>query len=268
MELRMSSHPNHTIKSILLLAGSFSFVFLLGEMVHEFGHYLMHMVYDTQNIQVHLDPFGGSMIVGVTDLPGEVAGVTSAAGPLFNLALGITCTLMLWRKRAPVLLPLVLWGPVSMVQEGVTFSLGLLTPGGDAQWIATLGIPQQVILLAGILLLMAGIGTITTLLPLAGVKRDEPQRTKLLILLVGMCSLMLIRSVHSFLASPGSIMENFIPLLFSILLAAIVVLLHEPVSRIMRKIILSETPPVTWSASALALILGASVFLFQVFAMN
>jgi hypothetical protein len=261
----MNTRSNHPIKSILLLAGAFTFAFLLGEMVHEFGHYLSHLAYGNQNIRVHLDPFGGSRIVGVTSLPGEVMGITSAAGPLFNLSLGITCTLLVWRKRAAVLLPLLLWGPVSMVQEGVTFSLGLLTPGGDAQWIAALGVPQIIILVFGILLLVAGIGTITTLLPLVGVEKDDPQRRKLLIVLAGMCSLMLIRFLYSSLTSPGATMENFIPLVFSILLAAIVVWIHKP---LINRVTLPESPSVTWSASALTLILGGSVFVFQVLAMN
>lgn len=74
----MNTRSDHTINSILLLAGAFTFVFLLGEMVHEFGHYLSHMAYGNQDIQVHLDPFGGSRIIGVTSLPGEVMGITSA----------------------------------------------------------------------------------------------------------------------------------------------------------------------------------------------
>jgi hypothetical protein len=63
-------------------------------------------------------------------------------------------------------------------------------------------------------------------------------------------------------------MENFIPLVLSTLLAAIVVLLHKPILNRVGKTTLPESPSATWSASALALIIGASVFLFQVLALN
>jgi hypothetical protein len=116
-------------KSILLLVGSFVFAFLLGEAVHELDHYLAHEAYGNAGIGIHLDPFGGSCIVGVTSLPLEVMGVTCAAGPLSNLALAIACFLLLWHRRKPVLLPLLLWGPVAMAQEGGNLSLGLLARG-------------------------------------------------------------------------------------------------------------------------------------------
>ena len=262
----MNTHSSQTFKSILLLAGAFIFAFLLGEMVHEYGHYLRHRAYGNLEAQVHLDPFGGSRIVGGNTLPAEVMGVTSAAGPLFNLVLGITCTLLLWWIRNPKLLPLLLWGPLAMVQEGVTFSLGNLTPGGDAQWIVAAGIPQPVVLATGILLLLAGIATIILLLPLAGIKRDDPFGRKVLILMIGMCSLMLLRFAHSWLVSPESSLENLIPLVFSALLALVLVSLHKPVTRMAGKI--PARSPVTWSASGLALVLGMCMFTFQVFALN
>jgi len=143
--------PKQTrIKSILLLTGSFTFAFLLGEVVHDSGHYLCHKVYGNAEVWVHLDPFGGTCIIGADDLPAEVLAVTSLAGPLTNVALGLVGLFLLWWKRRPILLPLLLWGPVAMIQEGVTFSLGLLTPGGDAQWITTLGVPGFLLLVMGV----------------------------------------------------------------------------------------------------------------------
>jgi hypothetical protein len=167
-----------------------------------------------------------------------------------------------------MLLPLMFWGPVAMVQEGVTFSLGLMTPGGDAHWIANMGIPRFVILVAGILLLLVGIALITRLLPLIGIMRRDSIWRKYSILMVGMCSLMLIRSANSILASPETITENLIPLIFSLLLAGIVVLLHMPLTSFVESMQISPDNPVTWSAVALAMILGTSMFVFQIIALN
>lgn len=253
------------IKSILLLAGAFTFAFLLGEMTHESGHYLAHLVFGTPDVGVHLDPFGGSRIVGFPPNPDVVvAGVTSAAGPLLNLVLGITTFLGLWRYRKPVLLPLLLWGPVSMVQEGVTFSLGLLTPGGDAQWIVSLGVPVIIVLVWGTVFLLAGVCTISLLFPVAGVGVSCSFWKKYIIVLVGMGSLMLLRAIHSILVSPVSALENLVPLVFSILLAAMAVWLNKPVVSMIEEVPPSPLPTINWPALVSALVLGVGIFIFQI----
>jgi hypothetical protein len=86
---------SRSLKQVLFLSGSFTFAFLLGEMIHEYGHYLCHLAYSSPGVQAHLDPFGGSRIMGVTSLSEDVMGITSAAGPLFNLILGVIFLLLL-----------------------------------------------------------------------------------------------------------------------------------------------------------------------------
>ena len=123
---------SQVVQSVLLLAGSFTFAFLFGELVHDSGHYLCHLAYGNTWVRVTFDPFGGTRIIGANGLPDQVAAGTSAAGPLPHLLLALICFLFLWSRRRPILLPGLFWGPVAMIQEGVNFSLGLLTPGGDA----------------------------------------------------------------------------------------------------------------------------------------
>jgi len=264
----MTTNQTRSVKSILLLAGSFTFAFLLGELVHEYGHYLGQLAYgNPDNVKVHIDPFGGTMIVGVTSLPGKIISVTSATGPLFNLLLAVTCLLLLWRIRRPALLPFLLWGPIAMIQEGVNFSLGMMTPGGDAQWIAAIGIPKLILVLTGSFLLVAGVKTISLLLPLTDIQRDEPFKDKFLAVLLGMCSLMFIRFIHSVVASRASVVENLVPMIFSLLLAVFVVLLYKPMSE--RTYTEKEkSRPVTWPATVSSLTLGISMFLFQIAVLN
>jgi len=256
------NHPR-SIKSILLLAGSFTFAFLLGEMIHEYAHYLGHLAYgNPDNVHVHVNPFGATMIIGVTSLPDKIISVTSATGPLFNLLLAVTCLLLLWRIRKPILLPLLLWGPIAMIQEGVNFSLGMMTPGGDAQWIAAMGIPKLILVLIGSFLLAAGIKIISLLLPLTNMERAVPFKDKFLIVLIGMCSLMFIRFIHSVFASPTLIVENLVPLVFSLPLAVFVVLLYRPTGENSQA---EKFKPVGWSVTAFSLTLGISLFLVQLF---
>jgi hypothetical protein len=264
----MSNNQTQSVKSILLLAGSFTFAFLFGEMVHEYGHYLGHLAYgNPDNVQVHIDPFGGTMIVGVTSLPDKIISVTSATGPLFNLLLAVTCLLLLWRIRRPALLPLLLWGPIAMIQEGVNYSIGMMTPGGDAQWIAAMGVPRPLLLLTGSFLLLAGVKTISLLLPLTDIQHDESFKDKYLIVILGMCSLMFIRFIHSVVASPSSVGENLVPLIISLLLAVFVVLLYKPTSESAHAT-KQKIKPVSWLVTASSLTLGISMFLFQIAVLN
>jgi hypothetical protein len=257
------------LKAALWLAGAFTFAFLLGEGVHELGHYLAHWAYGNRTVWIVLDPFGSSRIVGVSQLPQNVMGVTSVAGPLLNLTLGIACSLVLWRRRRPALFPWLLWGPVAMVQEGVTFSLGLLTPGGDAAWIVASCMPAYIVLATGIGLLLAGITMTSWLLSSTVLARDDPFWRRLGIVLAGTSSLMLIRAIHAFIIAPALLKENGIPLLFALLLAFIVVLLHKPLTNLANtRTALANPTPITWLVAGTALLLGMSMFVFQVLALN
>jgi hypothetical protein len=245
--------------------GAFTFAFLLGETVHEFGHFLAHRAYGHLTVRVHLDPFGSSRMTGVPSMTQKAAGITSAAGPLFNLALGLSCSLVLWRGRHPALLPCVLWGPVAMVQEGVTFSLGLLTPGGDAEWVARLGVPTPILLASGILLLLGGVAATSRLLSRMVFARDDPFWARCLIVFAGTAALMTIRAIHSLWAAPGSVVENVIPLAFSLLLTVVVAALHKPLTSIGKQGV-DRPHLIKWPAVVSTIALGCGVFLLQIVA--
>jgi hypothetical protein len=67
---------------------------------------------------------------------------------------------------------------------------------------------------------------------------------------------------------PESTMENLIPLIFSLLLAVLVMLLHRPITRSVGDIILTGSAPVPWPVSLAALTLGVIMFNFQVITLN
>jgi hypothetical protein len=64
-----------------------------------------------------------------------------------------------------LLLPLLLLDPVVLLQEGVTFSLGMLTPDGNSQQIVESGFPVDVLFGLGIIFLFSGITWIGGLQP-------------------------------------------------------------------------------------------------------
>jgi hypothetical protein len=252
---------------VLILLGSFAFVFCLGEAVHELGHFLAHRAYGVE-VGIKLDPFGGSRILHGSSAPQEIMGITSLAGPLFNLLVGLIVSLSLWRLRRPALLPLVLWGPVALIQEGVTFSLGMLTPGGDAQLIVEWGVPAAVILSLGILFLISGVALLCGLLPLVGVSPADSFGRKFGIVAGGMISFMFLRLLVSSASSPAAVQENTAPLLFSLLLATIVVTLYRPLASVLNRVPEAEPGPVTWPVAASSVALAVGMVLLQIVFLN
>jgi hypothetical protein len=251
----------------LLLLGSFVFAFCLGEAVHELGHYLTHRAYGVA-VGIRLDPFGGSRILHGSSAPREIWGITSLAGPLLNLLAGMTLSLSLWWKRRPVLLPLLLWGPVALVQEGVTFSLGMLTPGGDAQLIVDWGVPAAVLVSLGVLSLALGISLICGLLPLANLSPADTLSRKFIVVTGGMVSFMFLRLLVSSFFSPDSALENTVPLVFALLLASVVAMLYGPLYQILNCISRTEPVSVTWPVAIFSMTLGAGVVMLQLASFN
>jgi hypothetical protein len=139
-----------------------------------------------------------------------------------------------------------------------------MTPGGDAAWMVAWGIPRLVVVLGGLVLLSAGVLSMSWLFPIAGLGEDDPFGAKLGVMVIGITSLLVVRALHSLVASPASVTENFVPLIFSVLLTVLVVALHKPSLSLLRRV--AEPAiyrPVTWGAATSAAALGVAMFLFQ-----
>jgi hypothetical protein len=251
------------LKTTLLLMGSFAFAFLIGEMVHECGHFLAHRYFKVQGISIHLDPFGGSRILGLKSLSLREMGITTAAGPGLNVIAGMLATLLVWRFSSSAFLPLVLWGPVALIQEGVNVSLGLLSPGSDAQWLAEWGAPEALLISLGILFILAGTGLISRILYRSVALAEKPFLGRLVLLFFGLGFLMILRAVVSLFQSPQAAQENLIPLMFALILAGLI----SGYQAIWRSVMKSKDPSfqiLTWGKSLLALGLGMGIILFQI----
>ena len=251
------------LKTMLLLMGSFAFAFLLGEMVHEWGHFLAHRYFGVEGVSIHLDPFGGSRILGVRDLPLREMGITTIAGPGLNLVAGILATMLFWRFSKPAFLPLILWGPVALIQEGVNGSLGLLSPGSDAQWLARWGAPEWLLIILGVVFVLTGTGLISRILYRCGVLDKKSFLIRFILLFFGLGLLMILRGVASLFQSPAAALENLPSLVFALILAVFI----SGLQRIWR------TPPEgkgpdyqipTWADSSLVVGLGLGILLLQV----
>jgi len=257
--------PGHRerLKSFLILAGSFAFAFLMAEMIHELGHLLAHRFFGTQTASIHLDPFGGSRIYGVHALSLDQMGITTAAGPAFNLMLGSLATLLLWRWMRPNLLPFLLWGPVALVQEGVNLSLGLLSPGSDASWLVAWGAPPWLLIFLGVAFILLAIGLIGWILSCAVLPRNRSFWGRFILIFFGLAFLMILRAVISLFRSPAAAVENLVPLLFAVFLALVI---SGWAGELNRRGRIAGTQPAefTWGNSLIAFGLGLGLLLIQI----
>jgi hypothetical protein len=167
------------IRSLLLFFGSFMFAFILNSyIIHEAGHAFGGMLFGCKNKSLIINPFGtgswDSQCPFMT-LKGKV--VQGMGGPIFGLPISIAITLLLWRKRRPVLLPLLMSAPVVCIANflGVLDSM-LNYPGHifDYGWMLLIGVTPFFVRVIGIISLVIGIILMNLLLPLAGIEITEP----------------------------------------------------------------------------------------------
>ncbi len=251
--------------TIMGVFGAFTFAFVTNEAVHEMGHWLAHTAYGA-HVGVVLDPFGGARIVGGATSSAPLT-VTSLAGPLFSLIFSTLVFIAIWHWRSPMSAPFLFLLPIAMIQEGVTFSLGFLTPGGDAVHVASWGVSVPVLAVLGVLLLGAGIAALGALLPLLGVPPAARFGTILVAAGTGMVALMLLRFAVSVALRSGDRMEAVVPLVFSVLLAFAVASTFRPMQRAMGRM-RSLAQPVTRPAVSLCMALAATTIALQLIVLN
>jgi hypothetical protein len=168
------------VRSMLLFFGAFLFAFSLNSyIIHEAGHALGGVLFGCQFQGLRVNPFGtGGWLDHCPDtmtLAGKF--VRGMGGEIFGLPLSIAVTLLLWRKRSPMLLPLLMSAAVICIGNvfSVLFSIAAY-PGSvyDFGWMLQVGIPPFVLWAIGIASLVFGIILMNLVTPLAGVGRTEP----------------------------------------------------------------------------------------------
>lgn len=170
------------VRSLLLFFGAFMLAFILNSyVIHEAGHAFGGMLFGCKIQKLNINPFGTgdwesrcpiSLMMSPT---GRF--LQGMGGPIFGLPISIAITLLLWRKRRPVLLPLLMSAPVVCI----TNFLGVLDsmtnyPGHifDYGLMAQIGISPSIIWLIGFVSLMLGIIWMNLLVPLTGIGVREP----------------------------------------------------------------------------------------------
>ena len=126
--------------------------------------------------------------------------------------------------------------------------------------------PQTLLLIVGIFLLLAGVVVMAALLPEAGLGSDKSFIRRTLILICGIGSLMAIRSVHSLFVSGQAARENFIPLIFSLPLSALIVAAQPLPDYFRASNPVGKNVIINWKPVFLSMSLAAVIFLLQILA--
>jgi hypothetical protein len=114
--------------------------------------------------------------------------VAVAAGPLANLGLGVVISLGLWSMRRPVLLPLLLWGPIAVLQESITALVQLAgnEPGTDFVLMRRAGLPGVMIPPIAAIAIGVALWAVLVLMAVAGVDPKAPLGRRIGVLTIGM----------------------------------------------------------------------------------
>jgi len=191
------------LKAIGLFMGASFFAYLLSIAIHESGHYLASIILGVPNKGIALNPFGANYNIYLGDTSVALGtplrrAFSGASGPLFDLLIAVTLSLLLWRKRSPALLPFLLLGSYALLHESVAMIMAAIGDSSSGDWISVMAVgvpPGVVVLLAAIMLATACIW-ILQILPLTGINPQDLFWRKLVVFLAGIPLLFLCAVVY------------------------------------------------------------------------
>jgi hypothetical protein len=263
--------------------GASFFAYLFAVAVHEIGHYLANIILGVPEKGIVLHPFDLSYNIYGGDLSRAFGtpvrrAFSGASGPLPNMLLGVMVSLLLWRKRSSRWLPILMCGSIALLQESVGMIMGITDyPDIISDWVQVMlaGVPPIVVGLFAVILLVTGCIWMQLLLPLAGVRAEDPFWRKLLILLAGIPMLLLGAVVYLTLlgssgkAPAGWVLRNrIIALVASLILLTAITALHKPLFSILDRVSHTHPAQVLWRDTLPAVGLGAAVFVLQLVFFN
>jgi hypothetical protein len=187
-------------------------------------------------------------------------------GQIIGLPLSIAVTLLLWRRRKPMLLPLLMSATVVCTGNFIAVLDSISSYPGfvfDYGWALFVGVPPSILWAIGIASLVFGIILMNLLIPLAGIEGNEPFWKVLLLNLSTWPLYLAVRLI--FQSAVGRNIEGPISfLILGVIIATLTALTFKPVYRLVGRIIYTQpvipSPGSTW----LALGLGVSMTLLLV----
>lgn len=252
------------LRASALLFGAAAITLNLTTACHELGHVIVDRI-NGLDASIVLEPFRSSYVRLGRPFPDSLTGWPEAAGPLANVTVGLVLLLGVWRWRHPALLPLLIWAPMALLQESANalVQLALREEGTDWDRLIDAGFQINLVLAIGILGLLAGLGLLIPVLPIAGVDVRWPWQSRLAVIGAGLAGYPALSLVISPVLGDGhgDATRNLALLVFFLLIGVVVVIAMRFTHR--------AVPPRVWlvdSAHVAGVLAGASlvVLLFLV----
>jgi hypothetical protein len=263
---------NRSIKSIVLVFGAAGFSFNIGNMIHEFGHAVADQMSGVllSNIHVIIHPFFSPHMNIEGGIPESMIGWPDAAGPLANVAFGLLIFAILWKKRTPFTFPLLLWGPLACVQEGIGQVMTTSDAGSDAARMIAAGLPEPLLIVISILLILIGISLFGLIFPVVGISMDSPFFRRLVIIAGGMIPYGLLTLLICVLASPNQqdVSRSYNIIGGFAIIAVVVAAVCSPVRWLVKRFQIRTDFQVKWSHGICAIGLMAVIVILQLLFLN
>jgi hypothetical protein len=247
------------IRSMLLFFGAFLFAFSLNSyIIHEAGHAFGGVLFGCQFEGLNVNPFSNGGWRDQCPDPMTLTGkfIRGLGGEIFGLPLSIAVTFLLWQKRSPMLLPLLMSAAVICI--GNLFSvLDSLSsyPNHvfDYGLMLKVGMPPSILWAIAIASLVFGIILMDLLLPQGGIGVTTPFWQVLILSLTTWPFFLALRLIYQSLT--GRSIDGPISLVvFGVILATLTAITFKPVYKLANRI--THIEPVLPSASAVWLSIG------------
>ena len=261
------------LRSMLLIMGAWAFTWCLSVTVHEIGHAIAYSIVKLPDIKIIVHPFDLSHTTTSLDKVPFGRPFIDYMGPLFNLLCATVITLILWRKRSPFLVPLLMWPANAFLQEGVAVFIGIAEYFGGSydDWgmVMRAGIPPIVVAIIGILFIVIGIAFLNMLMPLMNISPTDPFWKRLMINLGGIMPYFILSVLYVSLFGPAWLVETrLIALVSAIFLVLLFTVTYKLLYPFLDRLSHTDIIEVKWSAARLALGLGATIVIIEILFLN
>lgn len=266
--MNLHAHNGSSLaRSLIFLASSFLLAFCLQVTVHEFGHFITGWLIGAQGGQVFLHPFYNSQVVFESTL--DVNGLiwVGVMGIGLDLLLATPLAMLAWRKQSPLFLPILMWGSIAYIGEGIGMLSSLAVYPEyyeDITQLFRLGVSPAPIAVVSVVFVLIGLIWMALVTPAAGLAEGAPFWKRLAAYL---CCLPLyfglaIVYIRVFNPTDTNILEvRTQQLLISLVFALLLALLHRPIHRLMKRLIQPRAViQPSWSAVGISLLASAAIF--------
>jgi len=246
------------LASAALLSAAVAIAVNLEIALHELGHLTANALAGVGS-RIELHPFEPSRTVLDGALPAGALTFSAAAGPAAAVAAGALLLVALWRARRPLLLPILLTGPLALVMEGANALIQLIdgAPGTDWTIVAT-SVSTGLLAVVATAAVLVGLAALVRLMSIAGVDWRGHTSTRLSVTLLGFTPYFLAGLAWVWLLGPEGAGRNVGLVVFAALIATVIALAYPVAGRLaaLRPADVSRGDAAWASAVAAGLVIG------------